>query len=137
VLLTSTAWCIPHLGLSYADRNNSRTGAITHNSNRGNSSNNSNSSSNNNNSSTVLLPHHCSRLPSGRHSIFPPVTSPATIVERWNTLLESAANQSKATYCELWHLWLVSRGAIRRTLRHGLATPTIPPWRRFPREKKC
>jgi hypothetical protein len=28
VLLLSTAWCIPHLGVSYTDHNNSRIGAI-------------------------------------------------------------------------------------------------------------
>jgi hypothetical protein len=38
VLLPSTAWCIPHLGVSWVDHNNSRIGAVTHNSNRGNSS---------------------------------------------------------------------------------------------------
>jgi hypothetical protein len=44
VLLSSTAWCIPHLGVSCGNHNSSRIGAITHNSNRGNSSSNSSSS---------------------------------------------------------------------------------------------
>jgi hypothetical protein len=38
---------------------------------------------------------------------------------------------------ELRHLWSIIRGAIRRVLHHGRLVPTIPPWRRFPREKKC
>jgi hypothetical protein len=70
MLLPSTAWCIPHLEVSYADRNCSKTGAIIHNSNCGNSSRHSSSSS------TVLLPHCCSRVPSGHHSSFLPVTFP-------------------------------------------------------------
>jgi hypothetical protein len=49
VLLQSTAWYIPHLGVSCVDHNSSRIGAIAHNSNSGNSSSNSHSSS----SSTV------------------------------------------------------------------------------------
>jgi hypothetical protein len=44
---------IPHLGVSYADRNSSRTGAIAHNSNRSNFSSNSRNSSSDN-SSTML-----------------------------------------------------------------------------------
>jgi hypothetical protein len=131
VLLLSTAWCIPHLGVSCTDRNRSRTGAITHNSNHGNSSSNSNSSS------TVVLPHRCSRLPSGHHSSFPPVTSPAATVGRWGTLLESTASPSKATHHELRHSWSISRGANKRVLHDGLAMPTTPPWRRSPWEKKC
>jgi hypothetical protein len=107
VLLPSTAWYIPHLRVSCADRNSSKTGAMAHNSNRGNSSSNNNS--------TVLLCHQCSRMPSGHHSSFPPVTSPTTTVERWGTLLESAASPSKATHHELRHPWSISRGAIRRT----------------------
>jgi hypothetical protein len=70
VLLPSTAWCIPHVRVSCTDCNSSRTGAITHNSNCGNSSRHSSSSS------TVLLPHCCSRVPSGHHSSFLPVTFP-------------------------------------------------------------
>jgi hypothetical protein len=58
-----------HLGVSCIDRNSSRIGAITHNSNRGNSSNNSRNS----NSSTVLLPHRRSRMQSGHHSRLPTV----------------------------------------------------------------
>jgi hypothetical protein len=117
-------------GVSYADRNSNKIGAITHNSNRGNSSSNSSSS-------TVLLPHYCSRLPSGHHSSFPPITSLATTVGRWGTLLESAASPSTATHRELRHPWSISRRAIRRILHHGLTVPIIPSWRRFPREKKC
>jgi hypothetical protein len=33
MLLLSTTWCIPYLGVSCADCSNSRIGAITHNSN--------------------------------------------------------------------------------------------------------
>jgi hypothetical protein len=88
VLLPSTAWCIPHVRVSCTDCNSSRTGAITHNSIRGNSSRHSSSSS------TVLLPHCYSKLPSGHHSSFPLVTFPATTMGRWGTLLESAASQA-------------------------------------------
>jgi hypothetical protein len=42
VLHPSTAWCIPHLGVSCVDHNSSRIGAITHNSNRGNFNSNNN-----------------------------------------------------------------------------------------------
>jgi hypothetical protein len=131
VLLPSNAWCIPHLGVSCADRNNNITGAIAHNSNC------SNSSRHNGSSSTVLLPHHCSRLPSGHHISFLLVTFPATTTGRWGTLLESAVSTSKATHHELQHPWSINRGANRRVLRHRLATPTIPTWRRFPQAKKC
>jgi hypothetical protein len=106
------------------------TKAIAHNSNRGNSSRHNSSSS------TVLLPDHCSKLPSGHHISFPPVTFPATTAGRWGTLLESAASPSKAPHHELWHPWSINRGANRRVLHHRLAAPTIPPWRRFPHEKK-
>jgi hypothetical protein len=125
-----TALCIPHLGVSCADRNRSRTGAIIHNSNR------DNSSRHNSSSSTVLLPHHCSGLPSGSHSSFPPVTFPTTTMERWGTLLDSATSPSKATHHELQHPWSINRGANRRVLCRGLAAPTIPSWRKFPWEKK-
>jgi hypothetical protein len=57
VLLPSTVWCIPHLGVSYTDRNSSRIVAIAQNSNCGNSSSNGCNSS-----STMLLLHRCSRL---------------------------------------------------------------------------
>jgi hypothetical protein len=62
-------------GVSCTDHNHSRTGAITHNSNHGNSNRHNSSSS------TMLLHHRCSRLPSGHHSSFPPVTFPTTIWE--------------------------------------------------------
>jgi hypothetical protein len=133
VLLPSTAWCIPHLGFSCVNHNSSRIRAIAHNSNRSNFSSNRRNSS----SSTVPLLHHCNRLPSGHHSSFPPATFHASIAGRWATLLESAACLSKATRRELRHLWSISRGAIRRVLHHGWAALTTPPWRRFPREKKC
>jgi hypothetical protein len=131
VLLPSTTWCLPHLGVSCADRNSSRTRAIVHNSNRGNSSRHNNSSS------IMLLPHRCSKLQLGHHSSFPPVTSPARTTERWGTLLESVANPSKATHRELQHPWSINRGANRSILCHRLAAPTIPPWTRFLGEKKC
>jgi hypothetical protein len=128
VLLPSTTWCIPHLGISYADRKCNRTGAIAHNSNCGNSS-----SSN----STMLLPHHRSRLSSGHHSSFSRATFHASTTGRWGTLLENGASRSKATHRELRHLWSISRGANRRVLHHGLAAPTTPPWRRFSWENLC
>jgi hypothetical protein len=138
VLFPSTAWYIPHLGVSCVDHtsNSNRIGAIGHNSNCGNSSSNSYNSSNNN-SSTMLLLHCHSRLPSGYHSNFPPATFHASTVGRWASLLENAASPSKATHRDLRHPWSTSRGAIRRVLHHALATPTTPPWRRFRREKKC
>jgi hypothetical protein len=112
-------------------------GAIAHNSNRGNSNDNSrNNSSSNNNSSTVLLPHRCSRLHSCRHSSFPPATFHASTVGRWVTLLENAIYPSKATRRELQYPWSISRGAIRRALHHRWLMLTMPPWRRFPWEKK-
>jgi hypothetical protein len=125
VLLPSTTLCIPHLGVSCADRNNSRTGAITHNSNR------NNSSRHNSSSSIVLLPHRYNRLPSGHHSRFSPVTFPTTTAGRWGTLLESASI-NKAIHHELRHPWSISRGSIGRVLCHRLVTPSIPPWRKFP-----
>jgi hypothetical protein len=109
----------------------SRTGAIVHN------SNSSNSSKHNSSISTVLQPHHCSRLPSGHHNSFPLVTLPTTTTKRWGTFLESATNPSKATHHKLRHPWSINRGANRRVLCHGLAAPTIPPWRKLPQEKKC
>jgi hypothetical protein len=109
-------------GVSCTDHNHSRTGAITHNSNHGNSNRHNSSSS------TVLLPHHCSRLPSDHHSSFPPVSFPGTTMGRWGTLFKSAASPSKVTHCELQHPWSINR----RVLCHALVVPTIPPWRRFP-----
>jgi hypothetical protein len=135
VLLPSTTWCIPHLGVSCIDHNSSRIGAVAHNSNRGNSSNSRNS--NNSNSSTMLLHHHHSRLPPGHHNSFPLATFHASIVGRWATLLENVASPSRATHRELWHPWSTNRGAIRRVMHHGLATPTTPSWRRSPQKKKC
>jgi hypothetical protein len=122
-------------GVSCVDHNSSRIGPIAHNSNRGNSYSNSRSS--NSSSSTVPLHRHHSRLPSGHHSSFPPTTFDASTAERWATLLKNAVYPSKATRCELWHPWSISRGAIRRALHHGRLAPTIPPWSRFPREKMC
>jgi hypothetical protein len=130
VLLPSTAWCILHLGVSCVDHNSSRIRAFAHHSNCCNSNNNSSSSS------TVLLLHRHSRLPSGRHSSFPPATSHASTTGRWATLLENAANPSKETHHELRHPRSTSRGAIRRVLHHRLAAPTTLSWRRFLREKK-
>jgi hypothetical protein len=134
VLLQCTTWCIPHLGVSYIDHIYSRIGAIAHNSNRGNSSSNS---LRNSSSSTVLLLHRRSRLPSGHHNSFLPATFHASTAGRWATLLENATCPSKATRRVFRHPWSISSGAIRRVLHHGWATPTTPPWRRFPRDKKC
>jgi hypothetical protein len=105
-------------GVSCVDHINSRIGDIAHNSNRGNSSSNNHSSSNRSSSILPLLHYH-SRLPSGHHICFPPATFHASTRGRWATLLENAAYPSKATHCELWHPWLISRGAIRRVLCHG------------------
>jgi hypothetical protein len=99
VLLPSTAWYIPHLEVSCVDHNSSRIGAIAHNSNRGSSNSNSRSSS----SSTVPLLHHCSKLPSGHHSSFPPTTIHASTAGKWVTLLENAVSPSKATHHEPRH----------------------------------
>jgi hypothetical protein len=132
VLLQSTIWCIPHPGVSCIDHNSSRIGSIAHNSNRGNSCSNSRSSS-----STMHLHRHHSSLPPGHHSSFPPTTFHASTTGRWATLLENVVYPSKAIRHELRHPWSISRGAIRRVPHHGWLMPTIPPWRRFPREKKC
>jgi hypothetical protein len=129
VFLPSTAWCIPHPGVSCV-YHNSKIGAIAHNSNYGNSSNNSSSS-------TVPLLHRHSRLPSSHHRSFPLATSHASTAGRWGTLLKNAICPSKATRREFRHPWSISRGAIRKGLHHGRLAPTTPPWRRFPREKKC
>jgi hypothetical protein len=134
VLLPSTAWCIPYLGVSCVDHNNSRIGAITHNSSYGNSSNNNSSSSS---SSTMPLFHCCSKLPLGHHSRFLLATFHASIVGRWATFFENVVSPSKATRCELRHPWSISKGAIRRVLHHGRAMPTTPPCRIFPWEKNC
>jgi hypothetical protein len=136
VLLPSTSWCIPHLGVSCVGHNSSRIGAIAHNSNHGNFSSNSHNNSSSNNS-TVLLPHCHSRLPPGLHINSQPTTFQASTVGRWATLPENATSPSKATHRELWHPWSSSGGAIRRVLHHRLAAPTTPPWRRFPQGKKC
>jgi hypothetical protein len=118
------------LVVSYVDHISSRIGAIAHNSIRGNSSSNSSSS-------TVTLLHCHSRLPSSHHSSFLPATLHASTAGRWATSLENATCPSKATHRELRQLWSIRRRAIRRVLRHGRATPTTPPWRRFPQEKNC
>jgi hypothetical protein len=131
VLLLSTAWCIPHLGVSCTDLNSSSIRAIARNTSSG-SSNRNNSSS-----SIVLLPHHHSRLPSSHHSSFPPASFHASIAGRWGTLLMNATSPSKATHHELRHLWSINRGANRGVLHHRLALPTTPLWIRSPREKKC
>jgi hypothetical protein len=89
VLLPSTTWCIPHLGVSSIDHNSSRIGAIAHSSNHSNSNGNSHNNSSNNNNSTVLLLAHHSRLPSGRQNSFPPATFHASTTGRWGTLLEN------------------------------------------------
>jgi hypothetical protein len=125
--------CIPHLGVSCVDHNNSRIGAIVHNSNCDNSSSNSRSSR----SSIVPLLHCNSRLQSGHHNSFLPATSHASAAGRWATLHENVASPSKTTHCELRHPWSINRGAIRRFLNHERVAPTTPPWRRFPQEKKC
>jgi hypothetical protein len=134
VLLPSIVWCIPHLRVNCADRNSSRTGTITHNSNHGNFSSNSHNSSNNN-YSTMLLPHLHNRLHSGHHNRLPTAAFRASIVESWDILLVSASCQSEAIHLELRQPWSINRGANRRALRHGLAAPTIPPWRKFPWKK--
>jgi hypothetical protein len=128
VLLLSTAWCIPHLGVSCADHKSSRFGAITHSINRGSSSHNSNSS-------TVLLLHHRSNLPSGHHSSLPPATFHASTMERWGTLFVKAASPSKIAHHELRHPWSTSREA-RGVMHHGLGAPTTPQMR-FPLAKMC
>jgi hypothetical protein len=98
VLLRSTIWCIPHLGVSCVDYNSRRIGAITRNSNRNNSSSNSSSS-------TVPLPDHHSRLQSGHHNSFPLAAFHASTIERWATSLENAAYPRKAIRRELRHPW--------------------------------
>jgi hypothetical protein len=130
VLLPSTTWCIPHLGVSCIDHNSNRIGAIAHNSTCGNFSSN-------NTSSTVHLLHCRSRLPSHCHSSFPPATFHASTAGKWATLLENALCPSKATHHELQHPWSISRGVIRRVLHHRWVMAIAPPWRRFPSEKKC
>jgi hypothetical protein len=117
-----------HLGVSCVDHNSSIIGAIAHNSKRDNSSSSG---------STVPLLNRRSRLPSSHHSSFRPTTFHASTVGRWATSLENAACPGKATHCGPRHLWSISKGAIIRVLHHRRVMPTTPPWRRFPREKKC
>jgi hypothetical protein len=133
VLLLSTTWCIPCLGVNCADLNSSSIGAIACNTSSCSPNRNSSSS----NSLTVLLLHLYSRLPSSHHSSFPPATSHASTIGKWDTLLMNAASPSKATHHELRHPWSINRGANRVILHHGLAAPTIPPWMRSLQEKKC
>jgi hypothetical protein len=132
VLLLSTAWCIPNLGVSYADLNSSSIGAITHNTTSSSSSRFNSSSSN----STVLLPHCHSTLQSSHHSKLPPATFHATTTGSWDTSPASASCPSKTTHHKLRHPWSINKGANRGILHHGLAAPTTPPWMRSPREKK-
>jgi hypothetical protein len=137
VLLLSITWCIPHLGVSCADLNSRRIGAIVCNTNSGSSSHNSNSSSCCYSSSIMLLLHRRSRLPLGHHSSFPPTTFHASIAGRWGTLLVNAASPSKATHHELRHSWSINKGANKGVLHHRLAAPTKPLCIKFPREKNC
>jgi hypothetical protein len=132
VLLLSTACCIPHLGVSCAYRNSSRTRAIAHISNRSNFSSNSH----NNNSSTVLLPHRHSKLQSGHHSGLPITAFRSSTLECWDILPVSASCQSKPINLELQQLWSIIRRTHRGVLHHVLAMATTPPWRIFPWEKK-
>jgi hypothetical protein len=132
VLLLCTTWCIPYLGVSCADLNSSRIGAIASSTNNDSSSCNSSSSSS---SSTGLLLHHRSRLLSGRHNSLLQATFHASTVERWGILLMNATNPSKATHCEVQHPWSISRGANRGVLHHRPATPTTSSWMGSPREK--
>jgi hypothetical protein len=117
VLLPSTAWCIPHLGLSCPNHNGNRIGAIAHNTNSGNSSSNSHNNRSNScnnssssSSSTVLLLHCRSSLESGHHSRLPPVAFCATIAKRWDNLSVTASCPSKATHHELRHPWSINKG---------------------------
>jgi hypothetical protein len=105
------------LWVSYADHNSSRIGAIAHNTN-------SDSSSSSSSCSTMLLLHRCSRLPSGHHSSFVPTTFHASTASTWGTLLMNAASPSKASHHELRHPSSINRGANKRVLHNGLATPT-------------
>jgi hypothetical protein len=114
-------------GVSCVDHISSRIGAIANNSICGNSSINSSSS-------TVPLLHRRIRLRSGHHSSFLPATFHASTAGRWATSLKNVTCPSKATHRELQHPWSISRGAIRRVMRHRWAAPTTPQWRRFPRE---
>jgi hypothetical protein len=84
VLLQSTAWCIPRLGVSYVDHNSSRIGAIALNSIHGNFSDHNHNSRGSSNSSTVLLPHHYSRLWSGCHSRLSTTAFRASTVKSWD-----------------------------------------------------
>jgi hypothetical protein len=133
VLFLSTAWCIPHLGVSCAILNSSSIRATTHNTGSDSSSHNSSTSSS---SSVMLLLHLCSRHPSGQHSSFLLATFHASTVGRWGTLLINATSPSKATHHELRHPWSTSREANRRALHHELAAPTTIV-AEIPREKKC
>jgi hypothetical protein len=90
VPLRSTAWCTPRREVSCVNHNSSRTRAIALNSNRGNFSNQSHNSRGNSNSSTVLLPHHYSRLLSGRQSRHPATVFRASTVGSWDISLVSA-----------------------------------------------
>jgi hypothetical protein len=139
VLLLSTAWCIPHLGVSYADLNSSSIGAIACNTNSGSSSRNNNNGSNSNSScgSIVLLPHYHGRLQSGYHSRLLTAAFRASTAESWDISPASVTCQSEAVHHELWRPWSTNRGAHRGVLHHGLAVPTTPRGMRSPQGKKC
>jgi hypothetical protein len=128
VLLPSTAWCIPHLGVSGADLNSSKIGAIARSINSGCSSH----SRSNHNSSTVLVLYHHNRLQSGHHIRLPITIFYASTTESWDTLPMNGLRQSRTTHPRLRQLWSTGRRAHRGVLHHGLATPATPPGRRFP-----
>jgi hypothetical protein len=123
-------------GVSCANHNNSRIGAIVRNSNSGDSSSNSHNNSSSS-SSTVLLLHRCNRLQSSHHNRLPTIIFRASTAGSWNILLVSASCQSKAIHLELWQPWSIIRGTHKGVRYHRPVVPITPPWMRFPREKKC
>jgi hypothetical protein len=127
VLLLSTVWCIPHLGVSYTDLNSSSIGVVARN---------TNSNSNSNNSSIMLLLHCRSRLQSGHHSRLPTAAFCASTMESWDILPVSASCQSQAIHLEQRQPWLIIKRAHIAVLHHRLTTPAAPPWMRYPWEKK-
>jgi hypothetical protein len=122
VLTWSTAWFTHH---PWDNRADFHTSGVT-----------MSSTSHSYSTTAPLLQRSRSRWPPGHHSSSLPSGTHATIVGRLAALARTGANPNKATHHELRHPWWTSSGAIRGAQRRGLATPTTPPWRIYPRERK-
>jgi hypothetical protein len=93
-------------------------------------------SSSSNSSTAALLPLHSSKEQLG-HCYRPHQWGThATTVGRLGTSPRNATCEGRPTHLVLQHLWQITRGASREAQHRGLATPTTPPWMRYPWERK-